>query len=276
MIRQFSKNKILTALVLSLAISSPLMAWDDCCPQECGHLYVGAFGGGIFATSSDVTQLGTAFFTEANGGPLAVHAQGRTEGSGTGFGGVQLGWESSPFCSPCGNWSFTPMFEVEAFFFGHSEKGHLINPTDRLPEHDFQDSFRLFSDTILVNGVFAFESCSFCGITPYVGGGIGAARLSLRNADSLQVDPLEVGINHFNSRTYDSSWAFAAQVKLGLSYKICSSLHIFGEYRYLFIDASNYILGSTVYPTHVPTSPWNVKIDSIQYNAFAFGVRYDL
>jgi opacity protein-like surface antigen len=114
------------------------------------------------------------------------------------------------------------------------------------------------------------------GFTPYVGGGIGAARVSLKNAKSFQISPEELGINHFNSKRHDSSWAFAAQAKAGIRYDFCESFHIFGEYRYLYLDSSNYILGSTVYPTHVPTSPWNVKVSNVHYNAFAIGIQYDL
>ncbi len=48
------------------------------------------------------------------------------------------------------------------------------------------------------------------------------------------------------------------------------------EYRYLYVDASNYILGATNYTTHVSTSPWNVKVKNVHYNAFAIGVQFDL
>jgi opacity protein-like surface antigen len=128
----------------------------------------------------------------------------------------------------------------------------------------------------LANAVFSLNTPCFGRFSPYVGVGIGATRLSIRNAKSLQVAPPERGINHFNSRRSDSSWAFAAQAKVGLRYSVCRSLHIFGEYRYLYVDSSNYILGSTVYPTHAPTSPWNVKVQNTHYNAFVFGIQYDL
>ena len=100
-------------------------------------------------------------------------------------------------------------------------------------------------------------------------------RHSISNATSIQVEPPEA-VNHFNSRTADSSWAFAAQAKAGLRYKLSQSFHIFGEYRYLFVDSSNFILGSTVAPDHAPTSPWNVNFRNIQYNAFVIGIQYDL
>ena len=132
------------------------------------------------------------------------------------------------------------------------------------------------SSVILANLVLSINNDCLCGFSPYVGGGIGATRVSLHKADSLQVEPLEAGINHFNSNRNDSTWAFAAQAKAGLRYNFCEMFHIFAEYRYLYVDASNYIFGSTNYTTHVPTSPWNVKVKNIHYNAFAIGIQFDL
>lgn len=111
--------------------------------------------------------------------------------------------------------------------------------------------------------------------SPYVGGGIGAIRLFLTHADSTQVLPVEAGVNYFKSDRNDSNWTFAAQIKAGLRYPFCR-FYLFGEYRYLYVDASRYVFGSTNYPTHVGTSPWNVKLHNMQYNAFAFGIQYSL
>jgi len=281
----FSKNSLLAVLTL-FSMSSSLIgqeyyqsfAAQECCPElNCNKFYIGGFGGGLYSNSTRMTQMGTAFFPEADeqGGPLAVLAEGRTHKTQSGFGGVQLGYEWGQ-CNGCNDWMFSTATEVEALFFSNTKHGHLINPTDRLPEHDFDNSFRMKMNTVLVNAVFSLDNSCMCGFTPYVGGGLGATRISLNNARSLQVSPAEEGINHFNSRTNDSTWAFAAQVKVGLRYKITECLHIFAEYRYLFIDSSNYILGSTVYPDHAVTSPWNVRIKNIQYNAFSIGLRYDI
>lgn len=265
----------LLALVSVSAMNPSLMAAAS---PECNRSYIGAFGGGIYSNSTKMSQMGTAFFTEASGGPLAVFAEGNTKKGSSGFGGAQIGyeWSQCPLNIGCSDWTVAPAAEVEAFFYSHNKKGHLINPTDRLPEHDFSNSFHMNMSVCLVNAVFSLNNSSFCGFSPYIGGGIGATHISIRDAKSLQVSPEEAGINHFNSKRSDSSWAFAAQAKAGLRYEICESFHIFGEYRYLFVDSSNYIFGSTVYPTHVPTSPWNVKVKNIHYNAFAVGVQYDL
>lgn len=260
---------LLTTLLL-ITLSCSLTA-QDCC----NRFYIGAFGGGIYSNSSEADQYGTAFFSELESiGPLPIIAKGHLNKTSAGFGGVQIGYEwSQPLCS---GWSLAPAGELEAFFFSQNKKGHLINETViGLPEHDFFDSFHLNSSVILANLVVSVNNHCLCGFAPYVGGGIGPIRLSLSHADSTQVVPVEAGVNHFNSDPNDSYWTFAAQVKAGLGYQFCR-FQIFGEYRYLYVDASRYVFGSTNYPTHVPTSPWNVKLHNMQYNAFVFGIQYNL
>lgn len=273
---------VISAL-LSLSAVNSLTAFDEweCCEEpSCSRVYIGGFGGGIYSNATTVSQMGTAYFFEDEGGALSIYAKGKTKSTSSGFGGAQIGYESYKWLG-CSDWSLGTAGEVEAFFFSHNKEGHLINPPSRLvsvpfSEHDFDASFRMNMGVYLVNVVFSLNNPSLCGFSPYIGGGVGATRISIRNAESAQVDPLEPGVNHFNSDRGDSSWAFAAQAKAGLRYNFCDSFHLFGEYRYVYVDTSNYILGATVYPTHAATSPWNVRIKNMQYNAFAFGLQYDL
>lgn len=281
-----SSLSLLSALLLT-AITGSLIAGEDTLncnkdtgnvskdTRDCNRLYIGGFGGELFSNASKISQMGTALFTEDVGGPLAVEALGRAKETSPGFGGVQFGYEWSKCVNKCSSWTIAPGAEIEGYWFSRPIKGHLMNSTDteRLPEHDFLDSFRVREGVYLVNFLLSLNNT--WKLSPYVGAGVGATRLSLHHADSLQVAPEELGINHFNSMTHDSSWAFAAQVKAGLRYNF-RWFHIFGEYRYLFVDSSNYIFGSTVYPTHAHTTPWNVKIQDMQYNAFVFGLQFDL
>lgn len=276
MLNLFNKGRLaaLFALVSLSAMNCSLMAGECCEQPSCNRLYVGAFGGGIYSNSSQVSQFGTAFFPEDTLGPLPVIGEGHLNKTSTGFGGVQVGYEWSKPCDS--GWFLATAGELEAFFFKDKKKGHLINQTVvGLPEHDFFDSFHMNSSVILANVVFSLKSHCLCGFSPYVGGGIGATRISLNKADSLQVEPPEANVNHFNSRRDDSSWAFAAQAKAGLRYNFCR-FHIFAEYRYLYVDTSNYIFGSANYITHVPTTSWNVRVKNANYNAFAIGVQFDL
>lgn len=277
----FTKKHLSIALMLiSLGAFNFSLSADNCCEPQCNRFYIGGFGGELFSNSAKIRQTGTAFFTEANGGPLAVDARGHTRKTDTGFGGAQIGyaWSQCPIRCGCSNWSITPAAELEAYFYKHTKKGHLANllSTDRLPEHDFHNTFPMNVGVYFVNGVFNFNNCCLGKFSPYVGGGIGVANLWIRNAKSTQVSPEEPGVNHFNSKRSDSSWAFAAQAKAGLSYNICQRLRVFAEYRFLFVDSSNYNFGSTNYPAHAPTSTWNVKVNNMWYNAFALGIQFDL
>src|SRR5689334_14693369 len=62
-------------------------------PSPARGAYIGIIGGGGFSTATDVTQLGTAFFLEAEGGPLAVNAPGKTNSGSVWFIGGQVGYE---------------------------------------------------------------------------------------------------------------------------------------------------------------------------------------
>lgn len=273
----FKQSRIARMLALSVsALSFCTLPAEECCPSN--RLYIGGFGGGAYSNSVSWSQTGTAFFSEAVGGPLAVDARGRTHKTSSGFGGVQIGyeWTQCPLNIQCSDWSVTPAAELEAFFYRDHKKGSLINPTTRLPEHDFDNSFPMNVGIYLINGVVTLNNCCLGDFSPYLGGGIGPANISIKKAKSLQVSPEELGINHFNSDRNDSTWTFAAQVKAGVRYNLCERFHIFAEYRFLYLNSSRYIFGSTDYPTHVPTSNWDVKAGDIWYNAFALGVQFDV
>ena len=244
-------------------------------PHNSNRLYIGGFGGELFSNGSNTSQMGTALFEEIVGGPLAVEAIGNLKKNNPGFGGAQIGYEWSRCINKSRHWTLAPGAEIEGYWFSRHLKGLLLNTTDthRLPEHDFLDTFHMKSGVYLANFILSLNNN--WKLSPYIGLGAGATRLSLHRAKSLQLAPPEAGINHFNSRTHDSSWAFAGQIKAGLRYNI-HRFHFFGEYRYLFVDTSKYIFGSTVYPTHAHTTPWNVEVENMKYNAFAFGIQFDL
>jgi opacity protein-like surface antigen len=278
----FKRVSSFLAMGLTLLVLNASLMADECCyPSSCNRLYIGGFGGELFSNKTRMIQRGTAFFSEAEGGPLAVDARGHSKSKSAGFGGIQIGyeWTQCPYYLGCSEWSITPAAEFEAYWYRHTNRGDLMNPSVRLPEHDFRDTFPMHVGIYMFNGVLALNNnCNNCfsNFTPYVGGGVGFAHLSIRNATSFQVSPPEAGIDHFNSDRSDSSFTFAAQAKVGLRYNICERFHIFGEYRFLFIDSSRYLLGSTMYPTHAPTSTWDIDIKHLCYNAFTFGLQYDL
>jgi hypothetical protein len=231
--------------------------------------YVSLFGGGGASSGSNATQLGTVFISEAAGGPLAVNATGRTNSSSFGFAGAHIGYE----------WSYgsrlLPAVEIEGLYLHHTEqRATLENPTTRLPEHTFGDTFPTSTAVVLANAVVGFRT-PYQSVTPYVGGGIGAAHISIDGASSTQRSPSEPGINHFNSGPNSSAWAFAAQAKAGVRLALGNSAYVFGEYRYLYVGSYDHIFGSTVYPTHVATSAWTVRFGDTSYNLAAGGIGFN-
>jgi hypothetical protein len=238
-------------------------------PPPSRGAYVGVFGGAGSRSSSGVSQSGTAFFPEVEGGPLAIDATGRTSSGGVGFGGAHLGYE----------WSYgaylRPALEIEGFYMGgNQQRATLVNPTDRLEEHTFDNTFPTRTTVLLANMVVGFRT-PYQGITPYIGGGIGAANVSIAGATSTQIDPPEPGINHFNSNPDSSAWTFAAQAKAGARLALGDSgAFLFGEYRYLYVGDVNQVFGSTAYPTHVPTSPWTAGFGGTSHHLAAGGVGF--
>jgi hypothetical protein len=238
-------------------------------PASGGGAYVGVFGGGGSRSSSTISQFGTAFFAEAVGGPLAIDATGRTSSGGVGFVGAHLGYE----------WSYgaylRPALEIEGFYLaGNQPRATLVNPTDRLAEHTFDDTFPTRTTVLLANMVVGFNT-PYKSITPYIGGGIGAANVSINGATSTQTDPPEVGVNHFNSSPGSSAWTFAAQAKAGARLALGDSgAYLFGEYRYLYVGDVNQVFGSTTYPTHAPTSPWTTSFGGTSHHLAAGGVGF--
>jgi opacity protein-like surface antigen len=228
--------------------------------------YVSLFGGGG-ANISNFTQLGTVFFTEAEGGPLSVNARGPSKTSGVGFVGLQVGheWSYGP--------SLLPAFEIEGLYLAGTQRARLDNPSNRLPEHTFDNSFPMRNAVLLANAVLSFRT-SYQSITPYIGGGVGAARVAINGANSAQINPPESGINHFNSSTDSSAWTFAAQAKAGVRIALGNRAYMFGEYRYLFVGSTDQIFGPTDYPTHAPTTQWTVRFGDMSNHLGAGGIGF--
>lgn len=240
-----------------------------------GRVYVSAFGGGGSSNNVGATQLGTAFYSEAEGGPLAVNAFGTLGSQGEGFYGAQLGYQAPAILfKSLSNWSFSPAGELEGYFMGKNTfSGMVSNTTDRLPEHVFAVSYPMTNDVLLVNAILNFNRGN-CHVHPYVGFGIGSAIESISGANAAQTSPAEANVNHYNSDSSDSDTTFAGQIKLGLSYDITHCIGLFADYRWLYVGNTHFVFGSTVYSSHVPTSSWQVKLNHQHYNSGAVGLRF--
>lgn len=256
----------LTLAIIGCLVAAPAVA-QQAAPAR--GLYVGVFGGGGSSSGTDLTQRGTAFFPEVAGGPLAVNATGQTDSGGVGFVGGQIGYELT---YPS---MVVPAFEIEGVYLdAGTRRATLQNPTNRLSEQTFDATFPMNSAVFLANMVFSFPT-AYPGVTPYIGGGIGAARVAIDGGKSLQTNPSEGDLNHFNSGPDASAWTFAAQVKAGIRVAISRNAYVFGEYRYLYVGSSDQSFGSTVDSAHVPTSPWTVSFDETSHHLGTAGIGFN-
>lgn len=262
----------ISPFIALLAFANSAMA-ENTSPQKPESkpigIYFGGFGGYGFSMSANEAQKGTAFYPAASGGPLAVNATGSSKSSGFGFGGLHIGYEWLRKSKK--NWRLTPGIELEGYYFSDTNTVNLVNPTSRLAIHAFSDTFPMRVGVVMADGILAFMNKY---ISPYIGGGVGAGIVSIHGATSAQTAPPEAGINHFNSNPNAFDWSFAAQAKGGLRYSPIKWMRVFGEYRFLYLSSTNYTFGSTQYPTHVPTSPWKVSMNSIYYNLFSLGIDF--
>lgn len=256
--------KLTLALIASL-VAIPAFAAD----RPARGIYVGVFGGGGTSTDTDVVQRGTAYFIEAQGGPLSINAIGQTDSGGVGFVGGQIGYEIS-YPSVV-----LPAFEIEGFYLdADTRNATLQNSNVRGAEQTFDNTFPMHSAVLLANLVFSFPTV-YPGVTPYIGGGIGAASVDVDSAKSLQTNPAEGALNHFNSGPDASAWTFAAQIKAGIRIAISSNAYVFGEYRYLYLGAVDQSFGPTVEAAHAATSAWTVSFDETSYHLGTAGIGFN-
>lgn len=239
-----------------------------------GGAYTQLFGGVGGTGTTRVQQQAVAFLPEAAGGPLSVNAIGTAGSKTLGVAGLNFGYEFSERCASLQRgWAVRPAAEFEVFYLGTTRDVNVLAPSARIPEHNFDDTFSMNSAVFLANAVFNIRT-PWERLTPYVGLGIGTTYQSVSGADSLQLDPPEAGVNHFNSRTSATSWGFTTQVKAGARFNLTERLWVFSEYRLLTVDSAQFTFGSTQYATHVPTTPWTVNFGRTNQNLFVAGVGF--
>lgn len=250
--------------VFCLILVSKILAVETDSTNPLG-IYFGGFGGYGFS-STHVSQKGTAFLPASVGGELSVDATGSSKDSGFGFGGLHLGYEWNDIAC------VAPGIELEGFYYAGTQKAHdLVNDSVRLTHHDFNDTFPMRVGTILVNLLVSYPNRY---IIPYLGAGLGVGITGVHDANSKQIKPLEVGINHFNSDTSSSDSTFACQAKGGFRFPLTKYFRPFIEYRFLYFSPLHYTFGSTQYPTHAPTSSWKVRMSRFYQNLFSIGVDF--
>lgn len=238
-------------------------------------VYLSAFGGGGTLSRLSLKQLGTVVTPTVAGGAFAVNAFGHSQHRAEWIVGGNAGHYFSTITVPyVSQWSVRPAAEIEGYFIGRNTiHGNDINNLSS-NEHDFAVSYPMSVGIGLINAVASFNHSDFAQWHPYVAGGLGLGVVSITSAISTQTTPSEVGVNHYNTDPSATDTAFSSQLKAGLSFDWTEHLSIFGEYRYLYVAATNYIFGSTVYPSHATTSSWDVKFGSQAYNLGVAGLKY--
>lgn len=274
-----SRSKVAFGLMLALSSSAVFAVPAPAMVVMPAKIYVGLFGGYASPDSVAVSQYGTAFYTEAAGGPLAVNSFGSTSGNGVGLFGGKVGYQWAPIAfmpnhSGCG---IAPAVELEGYTLGNNTfKGVTSNNTARLNEHTFNLSFPTRTNVYLANLVLNLESARLGRFSPYVGAGVGGAFTRISGAMALQLAPPEPNLNHFSSNASDSEGSVAGQVKVGVNVMLTTYLSMFVEYQWLYLASTSYIFGSTIAPAHPETSPWQVSMGSQQYNQGVIGLQLDI
>lgn len=233
-------------------------------------LYLGLVGGVGSASSASLRQQGGFYLPGPLGLRVAVDADGQADQTRVALGGIHAGYEWGQMRIGQTSWSLQPATELEGLWMGkHSRQGGLpIEP--RVLGTQYVD-LPMTAGVLLANAVITFETPYSRRILPYLGAGVGLARLSIKGADSA--NPNEPGINHFDSHPQASDTALALQFKVGLKGRLTDHVSVFAEYRYLAINATQYVFGETL-PPHLPTDPWDVSLGRQTYNIVAVGLQY--
>jgi hypothetical protein len=263
---------VMVGMLSSVLVCSDALG-EEAAPREARSmargLYLGAFGGGGVSDNDDLAQRGTAF---SSGGPISVNAVGNANADTATIGGLHVGyeWPEWRLGKEGSGWGLLPAAELEGYYLGSTQSGQLTS-NDTINRR-FNVSLPMDMGVFLTNAVLNFHTPY--KVHPYIGGGAGAAFVSISGADSLQVNTPEPGINHFNSNPNASSWSFAAQAKTGFRAEIDERWSLFAEYRFLYIAPTEYTFGATEYSTHIPTTQWNVHFGGMFYNIAVAGLGY--
>ncbi len=296
-----------------IAMKSLLLAAGIACAASVAQaadtgrgIYVGAFGGLGRTDNQDVQQTGVAHkrgdyalagFSDFD---LKVDVKGSVKRNTSTLAGAHVGYEWAVPAS-----KFKAAIELEGLYLDADQKSNLENPLTEVVantdveaesyshlleavnehygagEHRFKNSLNMNATLFLANGVATYDTGT--QFEPYIGAGVGIALVNMKDAVSNQTNPsgpIELTsdtheeVNHFNSKTHASDYAFAAQMKVGVRTKLTDRISAFAEYRYVHVNATQFTFGSTSYVGHSPTDNWNVNNGAMNLHNGVIGVEY--
>ena len=199
-----------------------------------GRWYVAGGAGAMvqqFISSGTATVVGTPPLNQTDSGNLGFYAEGKV-GYDFAVRDVQLA-----FGGP------TPMrtaMELEFGYLGSYEKIPLQNGTTGVGT----ETYNLSSYAVMLNGLIKFEDLP---ITPYFGGGVGAATLYSYN-HKIVVDGYTGANGVYNTTTSvnnANNVCLALQAIVGLERQLYEGLSIYIEYKFLAFMDVNFSYGNT-------------------------------
>lgn len=162
---------------------------------------------------------------------------------------VGMGWDSSMFFGLGVGYKFNDWFRAD--FTGEYRGKSNFHGSDnvRAPNGTFSvDNYSgSKSEWVFMANAYV-DLGTWYGFTPYVGAGVGAARITITGFrdDGLIYQSCAIGSCAFPSTAYAedaSKWNFAWAVHAGLTYKVTQAMSIDLGYRY--IDLGNATTGAT-------------------------------
>ena len=264
--------------------------------------YISPYAGVTIQEKMNTQQTGTAhklghfneFDTDFD---LKVKVQGNTKSTvgytyGLTFGSV---WKKE-------GRKFNPGFEIDLFNITSNHESKLTNPQneevanlvgpngDSVIEfvdehygaglHQFSNTMKMNSWNAAVNFTMYYELSSKISINGALG--FGFAAVSLKDAESLQANPVSANssyemsggspVNHFNSQPDASANLMISKFRVGAKFKLSKKIALQIDASGVTQGKGDFNFGSTKYIDHAPTDNWNYSINGGTSYQFTTGL----
>jgi len=207
-----------------------------------GQFYIAGFGG--ISDGADVEdpelQLGPGAIV-SNSQQLSFDGEGQEV-----VAGVKIGYETSGYAPEGVEWLvIRPALEIEVMYAPQSLEGssQILNGAAVFGTATYSQDIDIF--TVMLNPIARFQL--FDIVTPYIGGGFGAALLEA-DAPTATVN----GANLFGTGT-DEEISLSLQAIAGIEVDIAYGISVFTEYKFNYIRDVSFSYGA-IAPLASPSS----------------------